>query len=227
MEPRVAGAGIAMAIAMMVLLPTFNALNNSYVTDVAPPAWLAKLIDPEDIPEDFQPPEDFTPPEDWEPPPDFEPPPGWEPPPGYEGPIPPGGCPPPAFLWPDGGNMTEELSADGQREWTFRFTVPQYTVGVSASINFTNWAANEVYASLEAPDGEVQEDSEQGDVGGLLNAATPRARTQFTFQFIAQDENNMPPSGTYTFTFGARDPVIQGSATTEIGYAVACGGMLR
>lgn len=224
-DPRVAGAGMAMAVGLMVLLPTFNALNNSYVTDVAPPAWLAKLIDPDDLPEDFQPPDDFEPPEGWEPPPDFEPPPGWEPPPGYDGPIPPGGCPPPVVI------HVEDFSDQLEPQWggiQYEFEVPQYTVAVGANFTFNNWQAGRIFGSLEDPNGMAVEDDEPGDTGGLLVPATvqPTYEMSLIFQTDSEDLNTMPSPGTYTLNIGA-EIAIGGTVTGSVDYMVACGGILE
>lgn len=226
MDPRVGGAGIAMAVGLLVLLPTFNALNNSYVTDVAPPDWLARLIDPDDLPEDFRPPDDYTPPEGWEPPPDLEPPPGWEPPPGYDGPIPPGGCPPPVPVWYDSLNGTRRFDTNFQSPTRFNFEVAPYTVAVVANVTFTDWQAQQVRARLVPPAGEPLEDGAAGESTGLLFAPTPVAESPFSFQIIAQDENSLPPSGRYTIEIEIDLPV-SGSYELEALAVLACGGMLR
>lgn len=215
-----------MAAALMVLLPTFNALNDSYVTDVAPPAWLAKLIDPNDLPEDFQPPEDFVPPEDFELPEDFEPPEGWEIPPGYDGPIPPGGCGPPVKFTLDemDGSGPIEPNWDGVE---FTFELPEYTVAVVANVTFTNWQATRVFAILTSPVGDAEEDEADGDPPGLLSGGASQPPAEFSLQFITDPEDltTMPPAGTYTLELGA-ELGLTGSYTTQVEYAVYCGGML-
>ena len=230
MDPRVTGAGVAMAIGMMVLLPTFNALNNSYVTDVAPPAWLAKLIDPENLPEDFQPPEDYEIPEDMELPEDFEPPPGWEIPPDYDGPIPPGGCaaiPPivvPVEEATDSGSI-----APGMQPLSWTFEIPdEYVVAVAANVTFSDWQARRVAARLEDPNGTVVDDERSGDTGGLLVPATTQPTVEFSLQFIVniEDGSDMPVPGSYTLELPIDIP-IGGSWSTEVSYAIPCGGLLQ
>lgn len=222
-DPRVAGAGIAMAIGMMALLPTFNALNNSYLTDVQPPPWMPT---PDDLPDDFKPPEDWEPPEGWEPPPDMEPPPGWEPPPGYDGPIPEGGCPPPIPMWFAALNGTRPIgtSFNGDSE---NFEVPPWTVAVIANVTFREWQASSVTARLVPPVGDTEEQSEDNpNPGGILVPATPVAETPFTFQMVAQDEDSLPPSGRYTIEIEV-EFAVSGSYSMEAIAVVACGGMLQ
>lgn len=235
MDAKVAGAGVAMALGMMLLLPTFNALNNSYVENVTPPPWIPP---PDEIPEDFVPPEDWEPPPDWvppegwEPPPDWEPPEGWEPPPGYEGPIPPGGCPPPLIQWIEPSNSTFSMGnpTSGQ-QWdgseTFSFTAPKYTVGVEGSVNFSaGWQAQSVSSSLRTPDGDTLGPlTNQSNAGPLLFSPQQNPRTEQVHQIIAKDEASMPPSGRYTFTVSAQTP-ISGSFVPQLVVAIACGGML-
>lgn len=216
-----------MALGMMLLLPTFNALNNSYVENVAPPPWMPT---PDEIPEDFEPPPDWEPPENWVPPEDFEPPPGWEPPPGYDGPIPPGGCPPPVLRYLENMNRTGQMAPnpqwDGRESWTF--TPPEYTVAIVANVTFTSWQASGVSARLEPPpqsDIEPQSDEAQGAQGGLLGPARSTPKSEFTLSYVAESEETVPPPGTYTLSLGADLPV-SGSWTTSVLIALPCGGML-
>lgn len=216
-----------MGVALMVLLPTFNALNDSYVTDVAPPAWLAKLIDPNDLPDDFQPPEDFKPPEDMELPEDFEIPPDWEPPPGYEGEIPPGGCPPPVEVAIEGMDHNGGIDP-GFSTREFTFTVPKYTVAVQAIVTFTDWQAQRIYADLTGPEGDSVGNETEGAEATLLGGRPTEDSTEFVLQFITDPEDltTMPPEGEYTLTIGADIP-LTGAFRTEAAYAVYCGGMLE
>lgn len=227
MDPRVAGAGVAMTVGMLLLLPTFNALNNSYTTDVAPPAWLANFIDPENLPEDFQPPPDAKLPEGYEPPPDMELPPGWEIPPDYDGPMPEGGCPPPVPVWFASLNGTRTFDTGFDSPQTYNFEVPEYTVAVIANVTFTDWRAQAVTARLLPPDGaEAMEDSADGNPGGLLVPAQPVRETPFSFQLIAEDENSLPPSGRYAIEVDIEFP-IDGSYSVSALAVLACGGMLQ
>lgn len=226
MEPRVAGAGVAMAIGLMVLLPTFNALNNSYVTDVTPPAWLAKLIDPDRLPEDFQPPDDFEPPEDMELPEDFEPPPDWQIPPGYDGPLPPGGCdnvPPliqPVEDWSNAGQLA--TNPNEEREWTW--ALPQHTAGFRVYVNVTDWQARRIDVSLEGPEGTLYEDAAVGETTGLLVAPQPVPLTEFVYETPMDDL--FPPEGDYILRLTVDLP-ISGRFTTEAYYVLPCGGLLQ
>lgn len=226
MDPRVTGAGVAMAIGMMVLLPTFNALNNSYVTDVAPPAWLAKLIDPENLPEDFQPPDDMEIPEDMELPEDFEPPPGWEIPPGYDGPIPEGGCDniPPLIQeieeWKQSGTLS--TNSPTVMEWTW--DMPDYTAGFRLYVNFTNWQARQVRVELENTNGTLFDEGAEGETTGLLVPAQPIELSEFVYE-TPQDQV-FPPPGPYTLRLSVELP-ISGRYAAEGFYAVPCGGLLQ
>lgn len=224
MDPRVAGAGIAMALGMMLLLPTFNALNNSYVENVQPPPWMPT---PDEIPEDFQPPEDWEPPPDWEPPEDYEIPPGWEPPPGYDGPIPPGGCPPPVIRRLD----DMEHSGTIGPQWPgaeYPFTIPKYTAGLSANVTFTNWRASEVRGALEDPNGNTSKDRDAGNAGSLLVPAQPKGSSKLVMQFIVnpEDGSNMPAQGEYLLSLSASLPV-SGDYQTQVEVAILCGGLLE
>lgn len=225
MDPRVAGAGAAMALGMMLLLPTFNALNNSYVENVQPPPWMPT---PDEIPDDFEPPPDWKPPEDWVPPEDFEPPPGWEPPPDYDGPIPPGGCPPPVLRYLENMNKTGTIQPQWDGEsWTFN--PPPYTVAIVANATFTDWQAQSVFAEVDPPADtglDPQSDGAQGDSGGLLVPAQPVPETEFTLSYVAESEETVPPQGTYTLSLGADLP-ISGSYRTSVLIALPCGGMLE
>lgn len=226
MDPRVAGAGVAMAVAMLLLLPTFNALNNSYATDVPPPSWMPP---PDKIPENFQPPEDMEYPEGWEPPPNVTPPPGWEPPPGYEGPIPPEGCPPPVFrpveAWTDSGSWS--ASAGNPFPIEKLWTPPKYTVGFGGNITFTNWRAQSVSYEILDPSGEAMDADFARSNTPLLMSPQPTARSQFTFQTDdPRETGELPAEGEYTLILDA-DTALDGSWEIEFVVAIACGGMLE
>lgn len=221
MDPRVAGAGVAMAVAMVMLLPTFNALNNSYATDVPPPPWLPQ---PDEIPENFQPPPDFEPPEGWEPPPDMEPPPGWEPPPGYEGPIPPGGCPPPVIMELEEWNRQGSFSPSSATTFgPWEFELPKYAYAFGGYVNFTNWQASQVSFLIEGPNGTVASDSQNGPAGGLLVAFQTVEETSWSYD--SREDGEFPPEGSYTLTLNVNVPV-DGDFQTEFIYVLPCGGLL-
>lgn len=228
MDPRVAGAGVAMAVAMLLLLPTFNALNQSYDSSVPPPDWFR----PDKIPEGIEPPDDIEDyPEGWEPPPNMTPPPGWEPPPGYDGPVPPGGCGPPLVRPLEEWTTTESWSTGtgGTYTETLRFDAPKYMVGFGGNITFTDWRAQTVAYVIEAPDGTILDSDAQGGpgAGSLLLPATPVQRTEFTYQSEdPRETGELPPEGRYVLRLEVEVP-IDGTWETEFSVAIACGGMLQ
>ncbi|HUR68978.1 MAG TPA: hypothetical protein VM370_07000 [Candidatus Thermoplasmatota archaeon] len=226
MDPRVAGAGVAMAIGMMLLLPTFNALNNSYVTDIQPPPWIPT---PKEIPDDFTPPTDFTPPSNWQPPPDWEPPEGWEPPPGYDGPIPPGGCPPPVFQSVPDGTMSGRLSPQDTGRTSTTFVVGEYTAAIIVNATFTNWQAQRIFVTLTPPNGTDITETEQSDSSGFLVAPQAKAKSILTITLQPsdqQDPDTWPEPGEYTLAVGGDIP-ISGSWESDVQVVLPCGGQLQ
>lgn len=229
MDPRVAGAGVAMAVAMLLLLPTFNALNQSYDSSVPPPDWFR----PDKIPENIKPPEDIEDyPEGWEPPPNMTPPPGWEPPPGYEGPVPEGGCPPPVFRpldeWTDSGGWSTSNAPSGRYTEELTFQAPKYMVGFGGNITFTDWRAQTVSYVIEDPSGQnIGGESRGGQgAGSVLFPAAATPETALTYQTDdPRETGELPPEGEYTLRLVVDTP-IEGSWETEFVVAIACGGML-
>lgn len=229
MDPRVAGAGIAMALGLMLLLPTFNALNNSYMTDVAPPDWMV----PDELPEDFEPPDDFQPPEDYEPPEDFEvppgwePPPDWEPPPGYDGPPP--DCAPPVLRPIEGidGKSWSASSATDSRAFTFE--IPEYTIGLQVNITVgQGWTADRVAARLDVPDGAKDwSDSEASDPDqvpfGLQRSDNDPVA--FVYNSTVEEDRYSMPAGAYRLTLDAPN-AEDASFRLEGVMVLPCGGMM-
>ncbi len=90
MDPTALKAAAAVGVALVALIPVFNAVNEQQVDEVSVPDWLIPDEPPTNFepPSNFKPPTNVKPPPDLKPPPDFTPPPGWQPPPGF------GGCDP-------------------------------------------------------------------------------------------------------------------------------------
>lgn len=206
-------AGIAVALGLTLLMPTFNALNNSYVQDVAPPSWLPQ-------PDDFQPPDDWTPPEGWEPPED------WEPPEGYEYPfdVPPV-CPPPVMQ--EFGRQHFDLTMSGSgnptQTFTYPFKAPNLTMGVGGHVNVTEpWQANRIAIELMA-ENKTWTPAARTPPGGLLQ---PTRSAPFSEEFRSDNEwgQEPPPWGNYILTVTADFPItVQGHV--EFFAVVACGGL--
>lgn len=207
MDTRLAGAGFAMGVAMVLLLPTFNALNNSYLTDVPPPPWMPTPDEPPDI----------NPPTEYEPPRDMTPPTGWEPPPGYEGPVPPS-CPPPKVV-----RLNETVSrrtiSPTQDEWSAAFQVPKYTMALVGFVNFSDWQAQRVYATLDVPEGG--EDWEKRADGTFLGTVESTK-----WEYNSTRSQQPPPSGGYVLDYGAQTG-FSGTVTTEFYAVLPCGGLLQ
>jgi hypothetical protein len=203
-------AGVVAALALTLLVPTFNALNLSYVENVTPPPWLTTPEDPPNI----------TPPTDFEPPPDFEPP------EGYEGEIPPGACPPPVVR--ELNETRQAFSVQGpQPAWTQRipFTVPQGALALEGYVNFTSWQARSIAVRLDGPEGfQAWTEGDQGEGSGLLVQPTAQ-RTSFHYKSYEGDEPSPVPEGEYLLTLSAEFP-IDGEGDTRFGVALACGGMM-
>lgn len=211
------GVTMAMALGVTLLIPTFNALNNSYVEDVAPPPWMPT---PDEIPP-------IEPPPDFEPPPDAEPPPGWEPPPGYEGPVPPV-CPPPVARRLDNASRTlPPLSPQPVYEQELVFRVPNFTMVMQGYVNVTGWRAQSIAVTLDAPEGgrDWSESEASSTPGGLLPSAQPEQDTSWFYDSLETENGQQPKPGSYTLTVTARFP-IDGAVETQFGVLLACGGIL-
>lgn len=236
MDPRMLQAGVAMGLGLLLFIPTFNALNNSYVENVTPPPWMPM---PEEIPDDFEPPEDFELPEDFEPPEgDYEIPPEWRD--KYKGKMPPGGCPPPVRR--DFEEKTFQLPrpstplASGSWDEQMTLTPPQSAGAILLWANYTSWRAEEVRAAVEGPAGATPwDDSEPGDASPL-NSQT-EASASFHYNSYYTDNPDSPAvtnwtqargklltPGEYTVTVSAENPRT-GSVKIQGHYILACGGL--
>lgn len=203
-------AGVVAALALTLLVPTFNALNLSYVENVTPPPWLPTPEDPPNI----------TPPTNFEPPPDFEPP------EGYEGEIPPGACPPPVVRELNETRQPFTISPT-QPQWSkhIPFTVPPGAIALEGYANFTSWRAQSITARLEGPEGfQPWSRAAQGDTGGLLVEPTEQS-TSFHYKSYEGDEPSPVPEGDYALVLTAQFP-IDGEGDTLFGVALACGGLM-
>lgn len=204
-------AGVVAALALTLLVPTFNALNLSYVENVQPPPWIPPPKDPPNI----------TPPTDFEPPPDMTPPTNWQ------GEVPPGACPPPLIRPVNETN--EPFTVVGpQPRWTktLPFTLPRGVLALEGYANFTSWRAQAVHARLEGPEGftEWSQDARGPTTGGLLVEPSAQ-RTSFHYASYQGEEASPVPAGDYVLTLSADYP-LDGQGSTTFGVALACGGMM-
>ena len=246
LDSRVMKAGIAMAIGMTLLIPTFNAINNSYIEVTEVPSWMPP---PDKLPENFRPPEDFKPPEDWTPPPDWEPPEGWEdwePPEDWEGkmegfPPPPGSCPPPVPRYPPEGN--KEFSMDGEaNDWeaTLSFDAPEYTGAVIVEVRVRNWTSPQIRGAVTPPAGmdfgaEKTASNGGGGTFGIpsANPPTPKAETVWNWTWDPREHNNeLPEPGTYTLDLAADAPdwlngQLRGRWQVKTILILPCGGAFQ
>lgn len=245
MDSRLLKAGAAAALGMTLLIPTFNAVNNSYVAVTEYPDWLPP---PDQLPENLRPPEDFTPPdlpEDWQPPPDWKPPEGWE---DWEPPadwaekwgdrVPPAGaCPPPVWrAIEDGANATFEMSGAGW-EQEAAFTIPKYTLAIAVNHTVTDWTANRIRATVAAPGNAWQGENEtNGARDPLTGQAGTTPETTYLQLFRADENGNAPAAeGTYSVSLWAEAPQgplgsplaptpVEGQWSFTVDILVACGG---
>lgn len=215
LDVRMVQAGIAVAVAMTLLVPTFNALSKSYVENVPPPPWFPTPEKPPNI----------TPPSNFQPPTGMTPPTGFE---GeYEGPVPPA-CPPPVIKRiPEVDDVDESIRQGNSVNYNrnVAFTVPNATIGVRIYVNYTDWQASAVHAGVDAPEGAQDwEQDEQGAGGGLLFAqSTPR--TTLTYDSYTEENGKPAIEGEYTLRLSA-DFVVNGNVKAEGYMLLACGGLL-
>lgn len=206
---RLVKAAVVVALGLTLLVPTFNALNASYVKDVPPPPWLPTPPTPPDI----------------TPPTDFTPPPGMTPPTDYKGKIPPGSCPPPVVKVLVDDNET--LSTNTRFEKDLTFKIPNGSIGFRGYINWTNWQAQRVFASVSGPAGfkawSNQTDGNQP--AGFLAPTTPISSTSWVYDSYRENNGQVPKTGEYTLRLTADFP-IRGQIHSTLGVALACGGML-
>lgn len=203
-------AGIASALALTLLAPTFNALNLSYVENVTPPPWMPPPTQPPDI----------------TPPTNFKPPTGMTPPTGYEGEIPPGACPPPVFREIEGTAQDLAIQGPSPGAWTrtIPFQVPEGALAFGGWMNFTDWQGQRAVVAIDGPSGFDRWTDFADGGGGLL--ISPTARTDpFEYNSTATDAPRAPPAGDYTLDLRVDTP-ISGSVQTRLIVALACGGMM-
>lgn len=211
MDTRMLGAGVVAALGMTLLIPTFNALNNSYVEDVQPPPWMPT---PDEIPP-IEPPEDFEPPEG-EPPEDFEVP------PGYEGPVPPV-CPPPVVR-PVNETLMRGPVTPAFQPVRVTFDVPKYAIALIGFVNVTGWQAARVATQLDTPGGNDWAQEQTAGGGALLVDPQPKD-SRWEYNSYREESQQPPKEGSYTFTLQIDLPV-DGDFETGFGVVLPCGGLL-
>lgn len=210
MDATMMKAGLVAALGLTLLVPTFNALNLSYVENVQPPPWMPPPTQPPNI----------------TPPPDFKPPTGMTPPPDWKGEIPPGSCPPPLI------RVLNESVVDGETipgpqtgTWsiTRRWTLPEGAVALGGFVNFTQWQGRSVNGTLAGPTGfEGWGDGEAS--GGLLIGSSPQT-TRLRYNSTEGGELRPTPKGDYELTLRVDTP-IGGNVQAKFFVALACGGMM-
>lgn len=235
MDPRMLQAGIAMGAGLLLLLPTFNALNWSYAENVSPPPWMPtpnpESFDPDDIPDDW------TPPEGYEPPPDMEIPEEWKE--KYKDKMPPGGwenCPPPAvrriqelsrsFDLPGRGGLLNNQAQDFEEE--VAFALHETAVAFRVYVNVTDWAANGVRSAIVDRNGvlvDAQEEQGEPDPGFIGN---PSLRdTEFVHEKMGDQQSKRGVGGAYVLDLEVDQSYSSDGRIGVTGHvALACGGML-
>lgn len=216
MDTRLVKAGVIAAFGLILLVPTFNALNASYVENVSPPPWMPTPPTPPDMtpPTNFKPPPDMTPPTDW------------------QGKMPPDMCPPPVFRNLKEMNTNDSYSpgeATNGVSWAsapLRFTVPNGTIALGGYVNYTDWQAATIRAALTDPAGKLatQNQTSSGGPAGLPQRGSDEAGSFFmnSYQFNRQQP---PAAGAWTLQLSAETPV-QFEVHTEFGLLLACGGLM-
>lgn len=227
-------AGVAMGLGLLLFIPTFNALNNSYVTDVAPPPWVPT---PKEIPDNFEPPEDWTPPEDWEPPEgDYEIPEEWKE--KYKDKMPPGGrCPPPAVRPLQEVAFSRRLDTADQSpvgggpgdplDETFTYNVHETALAVRIYVNLTNWRGTSFEADVSGPPNATGWSREESGPGyrSFLSPSVSTTSVRFEYDSLTVEGQKQVKPGDYALRVVATEP--DGGELKIEGYvALACGGML-
>lgn len=208
MDAMLGKAGIVAAVGIALLIPTFNALNASYVKDVQPPPWL---------------PTPPTPP-DMEPPPNFTPPTGMTPPTNWQGKNPPPVCPPPVMERLADAQRSFDIEPGAQFTRPIPFQVPESSIALVGYVNATGWQAQRIEATLYPPDG--------GKPWGNFSEYTPNLASpggpddeSWLLNSYEQTGQQAPP-GDWTLRFAADLP-IRGHVTTEFAVILACGGLMK
>lgn len=209
MDARMVKAGLAAALALTLLVPTFNALNASYVENVTPPPWMPPPEEPPNI----------TPPTNFKPPPDMTPPTNWK------GEIPPGACPPPVIETVPGTEQNLAVQSPATQDWvrTIAFELPEGAVALGGWVNFTNWQGRRVVTDLRGPEGFEGWRGE--DVGDAVLLQSRAKTSPFEYNSTKGDNPRPPPSGNYTLSLRVEMP-IGGTVQTKFLMALACGGMM-
>lgn len=214
-------AGAAAALGIVLLLPTFNALNNSYVQNVPPPPWFPT---PSTIP-DITPPSDFKPPTNMKPPPDFDAS-------KYKGQIPPGGCPPPVITVIQAATFNDSvgrsqggiipLGSPTSYSKEVPFTPPNGTYAIVGFVNLTQWEGTNFTATVRFPAGG----SWQGFANNTMNP--PRTEDDaLTFNSYEALGHKAAPAGEYTLDLEATPPFLSGDIATTFYSIIPCGGLLK
>lgn len=203
MDAVILKAGVVMAAGLLLLVPTFNALNQSYVQNVPPPPWIPKDVTPPDI----------TPPSDMTPPPDFKPP------PDYKGKIPPQSCPPP--LVQKVGEFYDNMTPMPTYSKDLPMKVPNGAAVVQGYVNFTNWEAAQIQVTMSGPDNTTM--WSPATVQGSAVFAQPTV-TSNSFFYNSTESDRPPAAGTWVVHMSSQFP-IQGAINLIFAAAIPCGGL--
>ena len=204
MDAVVLKAGVVMAAGLLLLIPTFNALNQSYVQNVPPPPWIPKDVTPPDI----------TPPSDMTPPPDFKPP------PDYKGKIPPQSCPPPIIV--KVGEFFDNMTPMANYSKDIQLKVPKGAAVMQGYANFTQWEASQIQVTMTAPDNTTVWSPPTVVGSAALAQPTP---VDSSFHYDSTEGGGRPPAaGTWVVHMTSQFP-IQGAVTVIFGAAIPCGGL--
>lgn len=223
-------ASLAMGAGLLLFLPTFNALNFSYVENVAPPPWMPT---PDEIPDDFEPPDDWTPPDDWEPPEgDWEIPPEWAE--KYKGKIPPGGCGSDVAIRRIAEIDRKEYSLPNESPpingapWdeALTFTLHDTSVGYAVWVNVTDWRGGTFTVTFIDAAGNESSDSADGRNRPFPPIDTATVR-ESNFEFTRYGDPRVTPfGGEYTLQMELPTSYSGGKVRVEGMTGLACGGML-
>jgi hypothetical protein len=211
-DTRLVTAGAVAALGLVLLVPTFNALNASYVQDVPPPPWMPTPPTPPDM----------TPPTNFKPPPDMTPPTNWK------GETPPN-CPPPVLVRLKESNHTESFSpgpttASGTWTRAWDFEAPDGTIVVGGYVNWTNWQAQSVSSRLSGPERDWSWPmSNESTSTGLVTQSTPLSVQEYNSYEL--NDNQPVAGGTWRIEVRAELP-IGGTVATTFAALLPCGGLL-
>ena len=225
-------AGVALGLGLLLFIPTFNALNNSYVTDVSPPPWMPT---PDELPDDFEPPEDFEIPEDWTPPEgDYDIPEEWKE--KYKDKIPPQGCPPPVARTIPSATVTRSLRTANTApvgggpapkfDETYRYSVHETALAVRIYVNLTDWRGESFEATVKGPNATSWQDGDSGPgFRSFLSPGVPDMDTRVEYDSYTVEGQKQVKPGDYALRVVVSGP-DGGDLKTEAHVLLACGGML-